>query len=186
MNQEQGKKERKQRREQRRSMKKRAVRTVRQHYGVMLSVCLLAILLGTEFTGSLDFLKIQTPTDIKIEKEVLEESEFGIEPNGIWRVVTEALEGNLEQGTQDADRLTEEAIQKSEESGEKVLGRSSGVLANIVNDLTSGLFFVKFVKGFYRLGLSQGAVLLLVSILVLTIGIGFWFLVKNVYRAAVP
>lgn len=184
MNQEQGKKERKQRREQRRSMKKRAVRTVRQHYGVMLSVCLLAILLGTEFTGSLDFLKIQTPTDIKIEKEVLEESEFGIEPNGIWRVVTEALEGNLEQGTQDADRLTEEAIQKSEESGEKVLGRSSGVLANIVNDLTSGLFFVKFVKGFYRLGLSQGAVLLLVSILVLTIGIGFWFLVKNVYRAA--
>ena len=168
----------------RKQMKQRARRSVKRHYGVMLSVCLLAILLGTEFTGSLDFLKVQRPTDIQLEKEMLEESEFGIEQNGVWKVVTEALEGRLDEGVQDADRLTAEAIKKNEASGEKVLGRTGGVLANLVNDLTSGLFFVKFVKGFYRLGLSQGAVLLLVSILVLTLGIGFWFLVKNVYRAA--
>ena len=168
----------------RKQMKQRARRSVKRHYGVMLSVCLLAILLGSEFTGSLDFLKVQRPTDIQLEKEMLEESEFGIEQNGVWKVVTEALEGRLDEGVQDADRLTAEAIKKNEASGEKVLGRTGGVLANLVNDLTSGLFFVKFVKGFYRLGLSQGAVLLLVSILVLTLGIGFWFLVKNVYRAA--
>ena len=168
----------------RKQMKQRARRSVKRHYGVMLSVCLLAILLGTEFTGSLDFLKVQRPTDIQLEKEMLEESEFGIEQNGVWKVVTEALEGRLDEGVQDADRLTAEAIKKNEASGEKVLGRTGGVLANLVNDLTSGLFFVKFVKGFYRLGLSQGAVLLLVSILVLTLGIGFWFLIKNVYRAA--
>ena len=168
----------------RKQRNQRARRSVKRHYGVMLSVCLLAILLGTEFTGSLDFLKVQRPTDIQLEKEMLEESEFGIEQNGVWKVVTEALEGRLDEGVQDADRLTAEAIKKNEASGEKVLGRTGGVLANLVNDLTSGLFFVKFVKGFYRLGLSQGAVLLLVSILVLTLGIGFWFLVKNVYRAA--
>lgn len=171
-------------RAQRKQLKQRARRSVKQHYGVMLSVCLLAILLGTEFTGSLDFLKVQTLTDVKVEREVLEESKFGIEQNSVWKVVTEALEGNLEQGTQDADRLTEEAIQKSEESGEKTLGRTNGVLANLVNDLTSGLFFVKFVKGFYRLGFSQGAILFIVSVLVLAVSIGFWFLVKNVYRAA--
>ena len=171
-------------RAQRKQLKQRARWSVKQHYGVMLSVCLLAILLGTEFTGSLDFLKVQTPTDVKVEREVLEESEFGIEQNNVWKVVTEVLAGNLEQGTQDADRLTEEAIRKSEDSGETALGRTNGVLANLVNDLTSGLFFVKFVKGFYRLGFSQGAILFIVSVFVLTVGIGFWFLVKNVYRAA--
>ena len=171
-------------RAQRKQLKQRARWSVKQHYGAMLSVCLLAILLGTEFTGSLDFLKVQTPTDVKVEREVLEESEFGIEQNNVWKVVTEVLAGNLEQGTQDADRLTEEAIRKSEDSGETALGRTNGVLANLVNDLTSGLFFVKFVKGFYRLGFSQGAILFIVSVFVLTVGIGFWFLVKNVYRAA--
>lgn len=171
-------------REQRKRLKQRARRSVKLHYGVMLSVCLLAILLGTEFTGSLDFLKVQTPTDIKVEREVLEESEFGIEQNNVWKVVTEVLAGNVEQGTQDADRLTQEAIQKNQASGERVLGRTNGVLANLVNDLTSGLFFVKFVKGFYRLGFSQGAILFIVSVLVLSVGVGFWFLVKNVYRAA--
>ena len=75
-------------RAQRKQLKQRARRSVKQHYGVMLSVCLLAILLGTEFTGSLDFLKVQTPTDVKVEREVLEESEFGIEQNSVWKVVT--------------------------------------------------------------------------------------------------
>ncbi len=162
-------------RAQRKQLKQRARWSVKQHYGVMLSVCLLAILLGTEFTGSLDFLKVQTPTDVKVEREVLEESEFGIEQNNVWKVVTEVLAGNLEQGTQDADRLTEEAIRKSEDAGETALGRTNGVLANLVNDLTSGLFFVKFVKGFYRLGFSQGAILFIVSVFVLTVGIGFGF-----------
>ena len=110
----------------RKQMKQRARRSVKRHYGVMLSVCLLAILLGTEFTGSLDFLKVQRPTDIQLEKEMLEESEFGIEQNGVWKVVTEALEGRLDEGVQDADRLTAEAIKKNEASGEKVLGRTGG------------------------------------------------------------
>ena len=100
-------------RAQRKQLKQRARWSVKQHYGVMLSVCLLAILLGTEFTGSLDFLKVQTPTDVKVEREVLEESEFGIEQNNVWKVVTEVLAGKLEQGTQDADRLTEENYRKT-------------------------------------------------------------------------
>lgn len=54
-------------RAQRKQLKQRARWSVKQHYGVMLSVCLLAILLGTEFTGSLDFLKVQTPTDVKVD-----------------------------------------------------------------------------------------------------------------------
>ena len=170
----------------RKEMKKNARLSVRKHYWIMMAVCLIAILLGTEFSGSLDFMRFPSTgrlQQIENQEETIASSEFGMKESSVWNVVEEVLEGNLQQGQEDADTLRKNTVASSKEKGNVILGRSNGVLAEIVNGVTSGIFFVEVVNGFYRVGLSKDAVFLIVLCLVLLVGIGFWFFIKNLYKA---
>ena len=170
----------------RKEMKKNARMSVRKHYWIMMAVCLIAILLGTEFSGSLDFMRFPSTgrlQQIENQGETIASSEFGMKESSVWNVVEEVLEGNLQQGQEDADTLRKNTVASSKEKGNIILGRSNGVLAEIVNGVTSGIFFVEVINGFYRVGLSKDAVFLIVLCLVLLVEIGFWFFIKNLYKA---
>ena len=92
----------------RKEMKKNARLSVRKHYWIMMAVCLIAILLGTEFSGSLDFMRFPSTgrlQQIENQEETIASSEFGMKESSVWNVVEEVLEGNLQQGQEDADTL---------------------------------------------------------------------------------
>lgn len=169
----------------RKEMKERARRTVFSHYGILLTVCLIAIILGTDFAGSFDFFKIpgKTSTGEELERYELTESEFGIDRGNVWDIAYSIIEGSIDNEEKTADELTNEAIKKSEDETNEVLGRSDGVLANLVNGLSSGLFFVKAVRAFHDLGISKDAAAIIVASLVTLLFLAFWFLVKNIYDA---
>ena len=80
----------------RKEMKERARRTVFSHYGILLTVCLIAIILGTDFAGSFDFFKIpgKTSTGEELERYELTESEFGIDRGNVWDIAYSIIEGS--------------------------------------------------------------------------------------------
>ena len=167
----------------RKEMKKRARSTVLHHYGILLVVCLLAAFFGTEFADSLDFVNLSTKSKTKTHEKILIDNTIESQGNELLHVVKEVLKGNLEQGEQEANIIKKNAVESSKESGNKVLGRSRGHLAEIVNGVTSGSIFVKIVRIFYQIGLSKDAIIGIVVIVVMIIIVGFWFLIKNTYKA---
>lgn len=162
---------------------KRARSTVLHHYGILLAVCLLAAFFGTEFADSLDFVNLSTKSKTKTHEKILIDNTIESQGNELLHVVKEVLKGNLEQGEQEANIIKKNAVESSKESGNKVLGRSRGHLAEIVNGITSGSIFVKIVRIFYQIGLSKDAIIGIVVIVIMTIIVGFWFLIKNTYKA---
>lgn len=163
----------------RKQMKKKARENVFHHYAILLAVCLLAVFLGTEFSGSIVFMKMPSRIRAYADGNVSTGAVVGIEENGFWHVISDLLSGDIDKGRQDADvNNTNE-----ENSGNGMFGRSRGVLAWLVNGFTSGNFLVKTVNIFYKLGFSQNAVLGTAAFLFLLINFGFWFLVKNMYKA---
>lgn len=169
----------------RKEMKQQARKTVFGHYGILLAVCLVAIILGTEFTGSFDILKLPGAAEQQAqERHELIESEFGIDRSDVWNIAYSIIDGSsISNEEKTADDLKNQAVKKSKDETNEVFGRSAGVFANIVNGLTSGLFFVKAVKIIHGLGLSKGAAAIATAMLVSLVSLAFWFLFKNIYSA---
>lgn len=142
----------------RKEMKERARRTVFSHYGILLTVCLIAIILGSDFTGSFDFFKIpgKTSTREELGRYELTESEFGIDRGNVWDIAYSIIDGSIDNEEKAADEIASEAVKKSEDETNEVLGRSDGVLANLVNGLSSGLFFRQSSQSFSRFGNLKG------------------------------
>ena len=168
----------------RKEMKQQARKIVFGHYGILLAVCLVAIILGTEFTGSFDIFKLPGDTEREAQaRHELIESEFGVDRSNVWGIAYSIIDGSIAKEEKTADELTDQAVKKSEDETNEVFGRSAGVFANVVNGLTSGLFFVKIVKIIHGLGLSKDAAALAAAMLVTLASLAFWFLFKNVYSA---
>lgn len=51
----------------RKEIKRRARHVVKRHYFLLVALCLVAAAIGTEFTGSLDFLKIPSGEPVAVE-----------------------------------------------------------------------------------------------------------------------
>ena len=170
----------------RKKMKEKARRTVFGHYGILLTVCLIAIILGTDFAGSFDFFKIPgigNNDNNNLTDYELTESEFGVDRGDVWNIAYSIMDGSIADEEKTAGELENEAIEKSRKKTNEILGRSDGVLAKVVNGMSSGMFFVKAVKAFHGLGISKDVAALTAASLVTLIYIGTWILFINIYQA---
>lgn len=119
----------------RKEIKRRARHVVKRHYFLLVALCLVAAAIGTEFTGSLDFLKIPSGEPVAVETAnavVTGQPTMG-------SVIVETLDGRSDESKKTAEELQKQAIRNTEErSGAVILGRSRGVLAHLVNEISSG------------------------------------------------
>ena len=163
----------------RKEMKQRAKRSLKKHYGLLLVVCLLAAYIGAEFSGTLQSVKAvrqdAQPTGGRVSGSY--------DPSGV-EVLMDALNGNLEESRETAREITEEAVQDTKSGrGSRVLGRSRGVLAGLVNGIDSGSIFVNLVSAARNIGMAQN--LIMVTFILFALGIWFcvWFFFINMYKA---
>lgn len=170
----------------RKEMKKRAKQIVRAHYAILFCVCLISSFLGAEFSGSLDFVTQQNVS----ETPVAEASpiSLGVFPQNLPADLTEAvgsaLFGNTEKGQQLSREIREQAVKNTKAGkGNPILGRSRGVLAGLVNNISSGAFVIAAVSSMYHLGISRNAVLAIFILLALLIFGSVWFFLVNMYQA---
>ncbi len=120
----------------RKELKKNARRNLKHHYPIFVVACVIAAFIGTEFTSTFNISenKILPETTIK-------------ESEKVDQAVKDALKGEAEKSKKATKEIKEEIIEKDKKNQNKVLGRSRGVFAMIVNAFSTGSIYVNFIVG---------------------------------------
>ena len=166
----------------RKEMKKRAKQVVKKHYWLLLILCLGMALFGTEFSSTLNFVRTErTEMDSKTK-----ENKNAIQYNSrlaLDDILNDALDGHINEAYRLANNLKlEEITQNSTVQKGIVLGRSRGVLADLVNNITSGYFLVVLLSAIESLGLSKNIIIALFIILSAIVLFLVWMFIKNVLQ----
>ena len=166
----------------RKEMKKRAKQVVKKHYWLLLILCLGMALFGTEFSSTLNFVRTErTEMDSKTK-----ENKNAIQYNSrlaLDDILNDALDGHIDEAYRLANNLKlEEITQNSTVQKGIVLGRSRGILADLVNNITSGYFLVVLLSAIESLGLSKNIIIALFIILSAIVLFLVWMFIKNVLQ----
>lgn len=166
----------------RKEMKKRAKQVVKKHYWLLLILCLGMALFGTEFSSTLNFVRTErTEIDSKTK-----ENKNAIQYNSrlaLDDILNDALDGHIDEAYRLANNLKlEEITQNSTVQKGIVLGRSRGILADLVNNITSGYFLVVLLSAIESLGLSKNIIIALFIILSAIVLFLVWMFIKNVLQ----
>ena len=166
----------------RKEMKKRAKQVVKKHYWLLLILCLGMAVFGTEFSSTLNFVRTErTEVDSKTK-----ENKNAIQYNSrlaLDDILNDALDGHIDEAYRLANNLKlEEITQNSTVQKGIVLGRSRGVLADLVNNITSGYFLVVLLSAIESLGLSKNIIIALFIILSAIVLFLVWIFIKNVLQ----
>lgn len=152
----------------RKEMKKNARAVIKKHYILFVLTCLLLALSGVEFTDSLSFARSETT-----------EVESAADPSDLEKRITALVESghaddNIVTSVGYNDGLVDVFAKNAKKTGQhetfkdRVLGRSRGIFAGMVNYFSSGKLYVKVFDAFFTLVASPGiamALVLLVSII---------------------
>lgn len=164
-------------------MKKRAKQVVKKHYWLLLVLCLAMALFGTEFSSTLNFAQIESSeTHIKNQDNaILLKSQFTLSD-----VLNDALEGRIDDAYMLSDKIKlEEITQNDGHKSSLVLGRSRGLLASIINDISSGYFLLVLISAIENIGFSKNVIVALFIILSTLVLFLVWMLVKNVLQTII-
>lgn len=140
----------------RREMKADAKKTLKRHYFLFLLLCLVISLLGGELvmsgTAGEDMMEDMTPqTCITFTDAIV---------TSFTDFVIDVAEGKREEREQQIRETQERYIEESRR--EEIFGRSRGVLASVVNKLSSGAYLMTLLVGLRSLvGTDEVAVALL-------------------------
>lgn len=144
----------------RREIKRRGRQFLKAHYLLLVAACLAAVLLSAEYQGTVSFIQAQSPT-------------AGLEGQTnapIW------------QGSHiDLSDVLQRLFPPDESGDNPILGRSRGVLAALVNQVSSGSILVTIASAVGSLLGSESAAYILMICAGALLFFAFWFLVQNVY-----
>ena len=117
------------------TIRQRARGTVKRHYVLLTLLCALSIFVGTEFNNVLN--NAQTWYEILRGRQIQIALEGLGNDRSTWRkVLMDVIEDNIEAGNIEASQRM--ALLKQATSPKSILGRERGVLATVMNNITSG------------------------------------------------
>ena len=155
----------------RKELKSKAKKNLKKHYPIFLVACVIASFIGSEFFGSLNITET-TPFPGSVITE----------PERVDQAVQEALDGNSEESKKTTKELKEEIIKKDQEDTTKVLGRSRGIFAMIINGFSTGSIYVTFITGMNSIiGHPNITSIILVGASLL-LSFLLWFFLGNMYQ----
>lgn len=166
---------------QRKEIKKRSKTSLKNHYAIFLAACLIAAFLGSEFSSSLNI----SSADDQLVQSIETEEDFQTRVSGItWTDVLEIIAENGTDAGREVTKQTEEEEIRESEDGNPMFERSRGVLANVVNQMSSGSIVVTLVAAIASITGSENMGVLILIILGAAINFGFWFFVINTFSVA--
>ena len=165
---------------ERKAFKKRARKVVKGHYVLLVILCMIAVMYGTEFSFVKDM------TNGLYDKITGQETD----PNGKdyslsnvqggKKVYQDLTQNDLEAGEKDADKQMDE-YEEGELGG--IVGRQRGTLAPIVNVVSSGRLYVIIVRGIRTIfDSSSSAATTVFIILSIILSAAVWIFIKNMYQ----
>ena len=150
---------------QQKELKRKARKTLKKHYAIFMVACLIAAFIGTEFLGSLTITKLKSFPETVMTDSI-----------NVDKAVEDALKGNEKEGKQITSNLKKEIIAKDKENQDKILGRSRGVFAMIVNGITTGSIYVTFIAGMNSIIGNPNITSIILIIASLLLSFFFWML----------
>lgn len=161
--------------ETRKQMKKNARGAIKKHHLIYIIACFFAAIIGTEFAGSLQLFR-QSSEDISI---------IQISYNGAIINNQNFYDIMIDDYQERAQNYDESIANRDPDSPvNKILDRRNGVLATMVNGVSSGSFFATILVAIRNVtgskSIAAGMFICGVAILLFF----FWAFIKNVYRVA--
>ena len=138
-------------------------------YLFMVLLCLILSIFGTEGKISILFMNIETQDEGHKSSTILNSDD----------VYDDIVSGNFAKGIRTSDKILNDILASSE--GNEVLGRSHGVLASLINSVSSGkltLQIAQFLRTLTKTDAGAGLLFMVVSMLAT---IFIWIFLRNVY-----
>ena len=162
--------------ELRKQFKTAGRKTFHRKYLLLVLLCLILSLFGTESGLSVSVLQIRELTSP--EEPAAEKSVTLLNSADVY---DDIINGDFTKGAEVSEKILENIRTSSE--GNQVLGRTHGVLAGMINAVSSGRLYLRIARIFRSMTRTdEGAALLFMSAgLLLTILV--WIFLRNVYSA---
>ena len=161
-------------------MKRRARAHLKRHYVLLVMLCAVSIFLGSEFTSVVD--NAQTWYDVVVNQTtVLDITGVKGSRSALGKIMSDLIEDNLEAGREEAAERMRQL--QTEDSGNRVLGHSRGVLAALVNNVSSGHLFTMLLTSMHSIIHSERLAAALMVLLALIVQALVWVFIRNIYAA---
>ena len=160
----------------RKQFKQAGRRVFHKKYLLLVFLCLILALFGTENKRLVSLLKMQNPASMDAADEQ-DETKISSILNAD-DVYTDIVSGDLGKGIRESDEILQ-TIQETE-SGNTVLGRSRGVLAGLVNSIASGKLYLALAMKLRTLTKTDTGAAQLFLIIDLLRVVLVWIFFKNV------
>ncbi len=166
---------------ERKEIRKRARHVLKAHYWIFVAACLMAAILGTEYTNSLQLLQLQRRAQERLTDTGAPAPGVGA-LSGEMSVFNDVVNGDLDRAIRSVQHRMDVYTGEDTYIGDIELGHSRGVLSSVVNSIASGaLLFHLLTLIDTILGARETSVILL-SVLGFVLMLAFWLFISNVYR----
>ncbi len=180
----------------RKEWKKAGKKSLKAHYWIFITVCLLAAIIGTEYEGSLEFFSAdkdnfkvvkQAKDSKKVVDRVIEEGSTAL-PSTLDERLSENILVALAKGDKNkiekkiAENEKKEQQKKDNIGGIISLNHQKGVLANIVNKVSSGAVIVTVYSAILSIVKDNNWASFIFVSLATLIMIALWIFLVNVYK----
>ena len=173
-----------------RDLKKRGRAVLKTHYRILIVACLLGSLMGTMFSDSITNLKSLISTGSPVPP-LLEEGEVKEEPllsTGLLSlnqsasyVVTACLEDGLNAGSTVSGAIRDYQVENADNPS---FGRTRGVMASLVNSVSSGALWVTWISAVRNIAHSDQAATVIAIVFAMLLDLLLVIFVREVYAAA--
>ena len=104
------------------------------------------------------------------------------EPKRVDKAVEDALNGKEEESKKATKELKQEIIKQDQKDKTKILGRSRGIFAMIVNDFSTGSIYVTFITGMNSIIGHPNITSIILVTASLLLSFLLWFFLGNMYQ----
>ena len=164
----------------RKIIRKTARQSLKKHYWIFVAACLLAAILGTEYADTLQLFQLQKRVQAyKNDKAPA----LGVNSeSGEISVFNDLVNGNLEGAISALQHRIDVYTGEDTYIGDIELGHSKGVLASVINSITSGSLLLTILTAIDTMIGARDIRRMLFALLGLAAMLIFWAFVGNVYR----
>ncbi len=177
----------------RKQMKKQGRSSLKKHYVIFVTACLIAAFLAAEFKSSLSFSSAQTyeqsyeqiQTDMSDpadpDRYMVKKTVRSVGWEDVLRTIAE---DDTEAGREMSEEITENAIERAQD-GNPAFGRTRGVLSGVVNQVSSGSIIVTAVAAISSITGSKNIGVMVLIVLGALLMFAFWFLIQNTFPVVI-
>ena len=170
-------------------MKKAALGTLKQHYALLVMVCILAALLHTSFIDAFNGLKSLATGQNEIIAQLTGDSDEAgedVASTGMLAsqtpsdVLLELLTDGVEKGDEMSQQIQAQVIENAKDPA---FGRTRGYLSAAINSFSSGALWVKVVSAMRQISRSDTVSTLIAILGALLVYLFYWAFIQRFYEA---